>query len=539
MPDIKTKKSNKGTIKTIDKSLIATQKTKKALVDIKEKGENQTQVKEQNSTEYATNSIEIGAKKVVNNFNSVRYKGNNEVNNTKSNIIKTRNKIKNIKTTLTEKKKLQKVKKGIKTNKQIIKNTQKVAKESVKVSQRAIKLAKETAKKTSQTIKVAVKTTVSTVKLILASTKALISALIAGGWVSVIIILVICLIGLLCSSVFGIFFSGEKTGKDTITMKDVIYECNQEFSNKLQSIQDENPHDEYVLDGNLTSWKDMLLIYTVKVSNGNNQQDVITIDDNKKAIMKEIFWDMNSVSSEVRDEVVTEQGVNTNETPKEVEKKVLHIKITTKSVNDMKTKYGFNQKQINQLDELSSDKYSSLWGSIVYGVGSGEYTNWRQYDSSWANVRIGNTSSTIKDIGCLVTSVAILIKKAGVSSSIKPFNPGTFVEALNKNGGFDEFGNLQYAAISKVVPNFKFVGKVNLNGKTRQEKFSLIKQYFESGYFITIEVKGAVDGNQHWVAIVGINANDVIMVDPGSNQTNLWNAYEFSKSSQFNFFKAD
>lgn len=539
MPDIKTKKSNKGTIKTIDKSLIATQKTKKALVDIKEKGENQTQVKEQNSTEYATNSIEIGAKKVVNNFNSVRYKGNNEVNNTKSNIIKTRNKIKNIKTTLTEKKKLQKVKKGIKTNKQIIKNTQKVAKESVKVSQRAIKLAKETAKKTSQTIKVAVKTTVSTVKLILASTKALISALIAGGWVSVIIILVICLIGLLCSSVFGIFFSGEKTGKDTITMKDVIYECNQEFSNKLQSIQDENPHDEYVLDGNLTSWKDMLLIYTVKVSNGNNQQDVITIDDNKKAIMKEIFWDMNSVSSEVRDEVVTEQGVNTNETPKEVEKKVLHIKITTKSVNDMKTKYGFNQKQIKQLDELSSEKYSSLWGSIVYGVGSGEYTNWRQYDSSWANVRIGNTSSTIKDIGCLVTSVAILIKKAGVSSSIKPFNPGTFVEALNKNGGFDEFGNLQYAAISKVVPNFKFVGKVNLNGKTRQEKFSLIKQYFESGYFITIEVKGAVDGNQHWVAIVGINANDIIMVDPGSNQTNLWNAYEFSKSSQFNFFKAD
>ncbi len=539
MPDIKTKKSNKGTIKTIDKSLIATQKTKKALVDIKEKGENQTQVKEQNSTEYATNSIESGAKKVVNNFNSVRYKGNNEVNNTKSNIIKTRNKIKNIKTTLTEKKKLQKAKKGIKTNRQNIKNTQKVAKESVKVSQRAIKLAKETAKKTSQTIKVAVKTTVSTVKLILASTKALISALIAGGWVSIIIILVICLIGLLCSSVFGIFFSGEKTGKDTITMKDVIYECNQEFSNKLQSIQDENPHDEYVLDGNLTSWKDMLLIYTVKVSNGNNQQDVITIDDNKKAIMKEIFWDMNSVSSEVRDEVVTEQGVNTNETPKEVEKKVLHIKITTKSVNDMKTKYGFNQKQIKQLDELSSDKYSSLWGSIVYGVDSGEYTNWRQYDSSWANVRIGNTSSTIKDIGCLVTSVAILIKKAGVSSSIKPFNPGTFVEALNKNGGFDEYGNLQYAAISKVVPNFKFVGKVNLNGKTRQEKFSLIKQYFESGYFITIEVKGAVDGNQHWVAIVGINANDIIMVDPGSNQTNLWNAYEFSKSSQFNFFKAD
>ena len=39
-------------------------------------------------------------------------------------------------------------------------------------------------------------------------------------------------------------------------MKDVIAECNQEFSDKLQTIQDQNPHDDYVLDGNMATWKD-------------------------------------------------------------------------------------------------------------------------------------------------------------------------------------------------------------------------------------------------------------------------------------------
>ena len=92
------------------------------------------------------------------------------------------------------------------------------------------------------------------------------SAIIAGGWVAVIIVIVICLIGLLCSSVFGIFMSGEKTSTNAITMNEVVAECNKEFSEKLQSIQDSKPHDDYVLEGSMAKWKDVLLIYTVKQS---------------------------------------------------------------------------------------------------------------------------------------------------------------------------------------------------------------------------------------------------------------------------------
>ena len=66
----------------------------------------------------------------------------------------------------------------------------------------------------------------------------------AGGTVAAIAIVIICLVGLLVTSVFGIFFSGEKTTKNGITMDDVVMECNQEFGNKLELIQSQNIHDE-------------------------------------------------------------------------------------------------------------------------------------------------------------------------------------------------------------------------------------------------------------------------------------------------------
>ena len=64
--------------------------------------------------------------------------------------------------------------------------------------------------------------------------------------------------------------------------------------------------------------------------------------------------------------------------------------------------------------------------------------------------------------------------------------------------------------IPKVVPGFKYVGKENLRNKTREKKFSLIKKYFDMGYFLTVEVKGSTEGNQNWVAVIDINGSDIV-----------------------------
>ena len=535
---IKTKETIKGTIKTIDKGRVITDKAKDTIVSIKEKGDvGYNNTNDNNANEYAINRINNSVRNVVNNSGNIKNTGNKTVRDTKNNFIKTKNKVKNIKTKLTEKKMIKQVKNKIKTSKKVVKETAKTTKQTIKASERAKQLMVKSVKMTYQGIKVAVKATVSAVKGIIAGTKALISFLLAGGWVALIIIIVICLIGVLLNSHFGIFFSGEKTSENSITMQDVIAECNNEFYDKLQSIQDENEHEEYVLEGKLASWKDMLVIYTVKVSKGINENDAITIDDNKKQIMKDIFWNMNSLSSEVKTESITERGVNTDELPTEIEKEVLHIIITSKTSEQMSKEYSFNELQLEQYNELLSDEYSSLWNGIIYGIDSGEYTTWRQSGVSWSNIRIGNTTSTISEIGCLVTSIAVLIEKSEVENKLVPFNPGVFVEELNKNNGFDNKGNLQYSAISKVVPNFKYMGIVDLKNRTRTEKLSLIKEYVDRGYYLAVEVKGATEGNQHWVAITDVEGNNIYIVDPASNYTELWLSYDWDKTTQFIYFK--
>ena len=78
---------------------------------------------------------------------------------------------------------------------------------------------------TAHAIKVAAKATAAEVKAIIVATKALIAAIAAGGWIAVLVIIVICLIGMIIGSCFGIFFSGEESGTGQ-TMQTAVQEIN-------------------------------------------------------------------------------------------------------------------------------------------------------------------------------------------------------------------------------------------------------------------------------------------------------------------------
>ena len=58
------------------------------------------------------------------------------------------------------------------------------------------------------------------------------------------------------------------------------------------------------------------------------------------------------------------------------------------------------------------------------------------------------------------------------------------------------------------------------------------------GYYISAEVYGATPNNQHWVAVNNIENNTIIMYDPASGDTNMWNKYDWNKTSQFIYFKS-
>ena len=288
MADIKTKDMKPKTVKTIDKAVAWTERVKDPIVYANEKAKDATDG-QVNVIDYGEDKIKyvsnrakdeaIYASKKAGNYTKEKTINYAKKKYQKHKLIKGKNK--DIKGTV------QKTQKGIKTANRTVKNTEKAAKEAAKASKRALeqgrKLAIKTAKATAKGVKIAVKATISAIKAIIAGVKSLIGMLAAGGAAAVVAIVIICLVGLLVTSIFGIFFSSEKTSKNGITMKDVVAECNKEFGDKLETIQKQNPHDEYILEGNMSSWRDVLLIYTVKQSNGTNKQEVITVDNTKKS----------------------------------------------------------------------------------------------------------------------------------------------------------------------------------------------------------------------------------------------------------------
>lgn len=168
------------------------------------------------------------------------------------------------------------------------------------------------------------------------------------------------------------------------------------------------------------------------------------------------------------------------------------------------------------------------------GTSGGGYASWKQTDSRWANVPLG--SSSIAKIGCLATSISMLIAKSGVATNVgEEFNPGTFVQAMSNIGGFDKAGNLNWTKVGQIANNFNYVDKVGLAGKPKAEKLQILNSLLSQGYYLVCEVKG--NTGQHWVAIDSINGENVTMLDPGSSSTNMWSQYSWQNTSAVSYFK--
>lgn len=213
----------------------------------------------------------------------------------------------------------------------------------------------------------------SMIKGIIAATKALVAAVAAGGWVAVMIIVIIMLIGLLVGSSFGIFFSNEDTGGET--MQEVIREINDDYLAEIENIKLENPYDVLEMSGSRAVLKEVLAVYAVKTTTDPiNGQEVATITYEKKEILWEIFWEMNEISfrtEEITETVIVESddgNGNIVETETTETRTYLFITISHKTADEMAEKYNFDRKQKEQLDALLSEENNELWAMVPYGI---------------------------------------------------------------------------------------------------------------------------------------------------------------------------
>lgn len=530
MKDIKVKEKFKTGIKTIDRSVVWTSKAKDSISDIKDRS-NMINDEKTSNVEYADNKVEMMVDK---SKNAITKSTKKVFTKTKDRMIKNykRRRTNKIKTKLEkeiEKQALEQVK-------DVPKNIEKARKATIRskqVAQKSAKVAVSITKKITKAI-------ITSTKALISGVKSLIALLGTGGIIAVVVVILVCLIGLLCSSIFGIFFSNESNSR---TMSSVISQINNEIYQKAEKEQLMTTNSEIVMDNTVTNWKEVIAVYSVKYANDKENADIIMyINEKNIKNIRTVFNDFNKVSiskSSSNGYLITNDGsfIQSPNTQTETEdgKTIIHVIIQSKNLDDVMNQYSFTDEQKKNTKELLSDKYSDLWTQLLYGANFGDFINWKQTDETWKNTPIGASGKTLGQIGCLATSISILIERSGAGKTIVPFTPQTFVQKMNENGGFDSNGNLQYGAITKFIPSFSYVGRVSLKGKTKSEKYQLINKYQSSNYYLAVEVMG--DNGQHWVAIIDTKGNKIIIADPGSSATDLWSKYNWKNTSQFVYFK--
>ena len=429
MPDIKTRDAVKKTVKVIDKSVVAAERMKNAYIRTKDKAEHGIFAAESSPEEYAADrtltGTETAAHEAVHGLDKVGRKG---VKNAKENISKAKDYFQRRRTDLPKKqaqdamrrvrrsadatqKTIKTVdrsgktikqtakstgKAAVKTTQKTIKTAEQTARTTIKTTQAAAKTAQKTAQATAKAaktaaqtacatakataagIKAAVKATTAAVKAIIAGTKALIAAIAAGGWVAVVIILVICVIGLIVGSCFGIFFSGEDSGTGQ-TMRQAVQEINADYQSQIDTTRANLTYDELEMSGSRAVWPEVLAVYAVKATTDpDDPQEVATVDDSKKAILKDIFWRMNEISSRTEsktEEVITETDDghgNIVETTTTVTRTYLYITVSHKTAEEMAEHFNFTADQRQQLSELLAEENHRLWSAVLYGIYSGD-----------------------------------------------------------------------------------------------------------------------------------------------------------------------
>ena len=194
-------------------------------------------------------------------------------------------------------------------------------------------------------------------RAIIAAAQSLLAAIAAGGSTVVAMVLVICLIGLLIVSPFGIFFSGEDSGTG-YTMPEAVSVLNGEFAARIEQIKAENPYDELDMDNAgsaamISNWRDVLAVYAVRTTTDNASPDeVATLTEEKMEILREIFWDMNTITYWTE---IVPGGKD------EADTVILHITVTIKTHLQMADEHQFNTEQRRLLEELMQPKYQELF----------------------------------------------------------------------------------------------------------------------------------------------------------------------------------
>ena len=203
-----------------------------------------------------------------------------------------------------------------------------------RVRQLAISRARQAAKATAGLSRKAV---TGAVKAAAAMVSALAGLL--GGAALLLPLCVVVLAAAVIASPFGIFLAGQEPEPGTVPPNGAIAQVNIELTDYLAELQT-GDYADIQLQGQLPDWREVLAVFAVRATFSEDGVDVVTLDQDRVERLKDIFWDMTTITTETDE---TDAGT------------VLYLTVEARTADDMRELYGFTDDQNAALDELLAE----------------------------------------------------------------------------------------------------------------------------------------------------------------------------------------
>lgn len=164
-----------------------------------------------------------------------------------------------------------------------------------------------------------------------------------------------------------------------MTVQTAVQEINSDYQERLEEIKSANSYDILEMSGSRAVWKEVLSVYAVKTTGDPmGAQEVATMDEEKKNLLKNIFWEMNQISYDTESKTETVIIENDDGHGNILEEEIivtrvyLYISVSHKTVDEMAEKYNFNSTQRGQLRQLLMEENDPLWSQVLYGIGNND-----------------------------------------------------------------------------------------------------------------------------------------------------------------------
>ena len=188
-------------------------------------------------------------------------------------------------------------------------------------------------------------------------------ALLGAGGVVLVLAMVIGAAAAVIGSPMGILFADESNDPNSIPISEIVTETNADFGAAINDIVSTHPecsettitYDYEASHTWASYWPEVLAVFAVH-TNLNSDSNVIVIDETQKQRIQDTFWAMHEITYEVGEVDVTPEPTEDAHDPIPETDYILHITVSSKSVDELAQLYNFTQDQKDILYELLSDE---------------------------------------------------------------------------------------------------------------------------------------------------------------------------------------